>query len=453
MKRLFYFASFFLPYLFFGQESSDFKLWYDEPSGDTWENAMPIGNGRIGAMVYGNVPNEIFQLNEHTVWSGGPNRNDNPNALEALSKVRQLIFDGEYKAAEQLANEKIISKKSQGQMFQPVGNLELTFPGHENFQDYYRDLDISTATSKTSYKVSGINYTREAFVSLVDRVLVIKLSADQTGQISFTANFTSPHLEPKIESQGENQISLWGKTSDHEGVEGKIEFNALMRLKTANGLTIQTNGSINVENADSALLIVSIASNFNNYKDLSADEAQRAKAYLDAAFVKDYDVLKADHIKKYQAFFNRVVLDFGSTDASKLPTDERLANFRNRNDPSFVALYFQYGRYLLISSSQPGGQPANLQGIWNRNMKPAWDSKYTININAEMNYWPSERTNLSELHQPFLKMVQELSETGKETAKVMYGAKGWMAHHNTDIWRATGSIDGAFWGIWNGGGA
>ena len=436
-----------------GQEPSDLKLWYDEPSGEIWENALPLGNGRIGAMVYGNVPKEIFQLNEHTVWSGSPNRNDNPNALKALPEVRQLIFDGEYKAAENLANEKIISKKSQGQMFQPVGNLELTFPDHENFEDYYRDLDISNAISKTSYKVNGVNYTREAFVSLTDRVLVIKLSADQPDKISFTANFTSPHLDPKIETQANNQLSLWAKTSDHEGVEGKVEFNALMRLKTDNGNITKTDSSIKVEKANSAILMVSIATNFNSYNDLSGDEMQRSQAYLDAAFEKDYEVLKSDHIKKYQTLFNRVVLDLGSTDASKLTTDERLSNFRNTKDPSLVSLYFQYGRYLLISSSQPGGQPANLQGIWNRSMKPAWDSKYTININAEMNYWPAERTNLSELHEPFLKMVQELSETGKETAKVMYGANGWMAHHNTDIWRATGAIDGAFWGIWNGGGA
>ena len=364
-----------------------------------------------------------------------------------------MIFDGEYKAAEQLANQEIMSKKSQGQMFQPVGNLELTFPGHENFKDYYRDLDISTATSKTSYEVNGVNYTREAFVSLADRVLIIKLSADQPGKISFTANFTSPHNNPKIETQDKGQLSLWGKTSDHEGVEGKVEFNALMRLKTDNGTITSTDFSIKVEKANSAILMVSIATNFNSFNDLSSDEMQWSQAYLDAAFEKDYELLKSDHIKKYQALFNRVIIDFGTTDASKLPTDERLANFRNTKDPSFVALYFQYGRYLLISSSQPGGQPANLQGIWNRSMKPAWDSKYTININAEMNYWPAERTNLSELHEPFLKMVQELSETGKETAKVMYGAKGWMAHHNTDIWRANGAIDGAFWGIWNGGGA
>jgi alpha-L-fucosidase 2 len=453
MKKLLYCIGFLIPYLFFGQQSEDLKLWYDEPSGDTWENALPLGNGRLGAMVYGNVGTEIFQLNEHTVWSGSPNRNDNPNALEALPKVRELIFNGEYKAAEQLTNEKIITKKSHGQMFQPVGNLELSFPGHNDYEAYHRELDISKAISKTSYKIDGITYTREAFVSLADRLLIVRLAADQPGKISFTANLTTPHADSKIEVNGENQISLWGKTSDHEGVEGKVEFNALMRSKTENGKITQTDTSITIENADHAILMVSIASNFNSYQDLNGDEMKRAKAFLDAGFDKEYELLKSDHTKKYQELFNRVVLDFGSTEASKLPTDERLANFRNTKDPSFVALYFQYGRYLLISSSQPGGQPANLQGIWNHRMKPAWDSKYTININAEMNYWPAERTNLSELHEPFLKMVEELSTTGKETAKTMYGARGWMVHHNTDIWRITGPIDGAFWGIWNGGGA
>ncbi|SDF03206.1 alpha-L-fucosidase 2 [Pricia antarctica] len=452
MKTLFYHAIFFIPFLFFGQQSRDLKLWFDEPSGEVWENALPLGNGRIGAMVYGNVGTEIFQLNEHTVWSGSPNRNDNPDALEALPKVRKLIFDGEYKAAEKLADEKIISKKSNGQMFQPVGNLELTFPNHDGYEAYYRSLDIGNAISNTSYKIEGVTYSREAFVSLADRVLVIKLTADRPGKISFRADFTSPHTNQKIEVNGDHQLSLWGKTSDHEGVEGKVEFNALMRLKSENGKISQTDNSVRVENADDVVLMVSIASNFNSYLDVSGDEMQRAKEYLDTAFDKEYEQLKADHIKKYHSLFNRVQLDFGDTDASKLPTDERLANFRSTNDPSFVALYFQYGRYLLISSSQPGGQPANLQGIWNQHMKPAWDSKYTININAEMNYWPAERTNLSELHEPFLTMVQELSEAGKETAKVMYDAKGWMAHHNTDIWRITGPVDGAFWGIWNGGG-
>ena len=436
----------------FGQNANDLKLWYNTPSGSVWENALPIGNGFQGAMVYGNVEKEIFQLNEHTVWSGSPNRNDNPNALEALPEVRRLIFEGEYKAAENLANEKIITKKSHGQMFQPVGNLELTFDGHSDYTNYYRELDIENAISKTSYTVNGITYTREAFTSFPDRVMVIKLSADAPNKLSFNASFTSQHEKKELNINGSNELSLWGKTSDHEGVEGKVEFNALARIKTDGG-SISTEGdSLSIKNANSVVIFVSIASNFNNYNDISGDENERAKSYLDKAFNKDYNEMKAAHITAYQNYFNRVKLDLGSTEASKLPTDQRLENFRNTEDPSFVSLYYQFGRYLLISSSQPGGQPANLQGIWNGRMKPAWDSKYTININTEMNYWPAEKTNLSEMHEPLLKLIMELSETGKETAKVMYGADGWLAHHNTDIWRITGPIDGSFWGIWNGGG-
>ncbi|WP_417363077.1 glycosyl hydrolase family 95 catalytic domain-containing protein [Galbibacter sp.] len=436
----------------FGQQADPLRLWYDEPSGEVWENALPIGNGSIGAMIYGNVSKEIFQLNESTVWSGSPNRNHNPDALEALPKVRKLIFDKKYKAAENLANEKIVTTKSHGQMFQPVGNLELTFEGHQDFQDYSRELNIANAVSKTTYTVNGITYTREAFTSLSDRVLVIRITADQPGKVSFTADFTTPHKKQEIDIRN-HDLSLWGVTSDHEGVEGKVEFQALTRIKTINGTTSQSQNSIQVKDADSALLFVSIASNFNNYHDLSADEYLRAKTYLDQAFGKDYESLLVAHVKAYQGYFNRVSLQLGSIESSNLPTDERLKNFTNTNDPSFVSLYYQYGRYLLISSSQPGGQAANLQGIWNKSLTPPWDSKYTININTEMNYWPAEKTNLSELHEPLLDMVRELSETGKETAEVMYGARGWMAHHNTDIWRVTGAIDGAFWGIWNGGGA
>lgn len=436
----------------FGQQSDPLILWYDEPSGEEWENALPIGNGHIGAMVYGNVSNEIFQLNESTVWSGSPNSNYNPNALEALPRVRQLLFDKQYKAAENLANEKIITEKSHGQMYQPVGNLELTFEGHQNYQDYRRELNIGNAISKTTYTANGTTYTRESFTSLSDKVLIIKISADQPGKVSFSARFTSPHKKQQIGIKNKD-LSLWGVTSDHEGVQGKVEFQALARLKTKNGKISQTGNAISVQNADTATLYVSIGSNFNTYKDLSADEKMRAVKDLDHAFKQDYKSLLSKHITAYQAYFNRVSLQLGTVETSYQPTDERLKDFRKTNDPSFVSLYFQYGRYLLISSSQPGGQPANLQGIWNKSLTPPWDSKYTININAEMNYWPAEKTNLSELHEPLLKMVQELSETGKKTAKVMYGTRGWMAHHNTDIWRTTGAIDGAFWGIWNGGGA
>lgn len=450
MKKHLFNLLFFFGISMLGQEKSDLKLWYKAPSGDVWENALPIGNGFQGAMIYGNVGKEIFQLNESTVWSGSPNRNDNPLAKEALAQIRQFLFQGEYQKAEKLINETIITKKSHGQMFQPVGNLELNFPD-QKYSDYYRELDIENAVAKTMYKVNGVTFTREAFTSFADRVLVIKLSAEKPGQLSFTAGFTSEHKKQKI-TINNNEISLWGNTSDHEGVEGKVQFNALARLKVEGGNISTVDNVLKVDKADSVVIMVSISSNFVNYNDVSGDENKLAQSYLDKAFVKNYDKMKIAHIAAYQKYFNRVKLDLGTTEQAKLPTNERLSNFRNVSDPSFVTLYYQYGRYLLISSSQPGGQAANLQGIWNRSMTPAWDSKYTININTEMNYWPAEKTNLSEMHEPLLKMIQELSETGQETAKVMYGARGWMAHHNTDIWRINGAVDGATWGVWNAGG-
>ncbi|MBL0327495.1 MAG: glycoside hydrolase family 95 protein [Cytophagaceae bacterium] len=432
--------------------AQNLKLWYKQPAGKVWENALPIGNGFQGAMIYGNVEKEIIQLNEHTVWSGSPNRNDNPKSLENLSKIRNLIFEGNHKEAEKLANDYIITKKSHGQKFEPVGSLNLTFPGHENYKDYYRELDIEKAISKTTYTIDGVKYTREAFASLADRVIVVKISSDKPGKLSFTANYSTPQKKFKVFTSNSNELNITGTTSDHETVKGMVEYKGISKIKSEGGSISATDSSLVIKDASSATIIIAIVTNFNNYQDLSGDEEKRAGNTMNKAFPKPYTTLRNSHISAYKKYFDRVKIDLGDSPASKLPTDERLKNFRNTNDPQMVALYYQYGRYLLISSSQPGGQPANLQGIWNHRINPPWDSKYTININAEMNYWPAEKTNLSELHEPFLKMVKELSETGKETAKSMYGARGWMAHHNTDIWRATGAIDGAFWGMWTAGG-
>ncbi len=452
MKSFFTFCLLIVSYLGFSQDSKSLKLWYNKPSGKTWENALPIGNGRLGAMVYGNVEKETIQLNEHTVWSGSPNRNDNPEALAALPEIRQLIFDGKQKDAERLANKVIITKKSHGQMFQPVGNLHLTFEGHENYTDYYRELDIERAVAKTTYTVNGVKYTREILASFPDRVIVMQLTASKPNSLSFIAFYATLHKKRAINTVAPNELTLSGTTSDHEGVKGMVNFKGISRIKTVGGNVTVNDSSITVKGATAATIYISIATNFNSYKDLSGDENARATAYLNKAYPKSFAAILPSHITAYQKYFNRVRLDLGTTEAAKLPTDERLKNFRTTNDPHMVTLYYQFGRYLLISSSQPGSQPANLQGIWNNRMNPPWDSKYTININAQMNYWPAEKTNLAELHEPFLKMVKELSETGQETARVMYGAKGWMAHHNTDIWRATGAIDGAFWGMWTGGG-
>ena len=435
----------------FSQQKTSLKLWYKQPSGKVWENALPLGNGRLGAMIYGNVENEIIQLNEHTVWSGSPNRNDNPEALAALAEIRKMIFEGNHKEAEKLANKAIISKKSQGQMFQPVGNLNLSFDGHEKYSNYYRELDIEKAIAKTTYVVEDVTFTRETFASLADRVIVMKISANKSGKLAFIANYTSLH-QKKSFTVNQNDLKISGTTSDQDGIKGLVEFMGITHIKLDGGTLSKTDTSLIVKGANAATIFISIASNFNNYNDVTGDEEKRAAVYLNNAFGKTYEHLKATHIAVYQKYFNRVKINLGSSAAIKLPTDERLNNFRNTNDPQMVALYYQFGRYLLISSSQPGGQAANLQGIWNNKLSPPWDSKYTININAEMNYWPAEKTNLSELHEPFLQMVKDLSITGQKTAKDMYGARGWMAHHNTDIWRATGAIDGAFWGMWTAGG-
>ena len=436
----------------YSQDQADLKLWYNRPSGETWENALPIGNGRLGAMIFGNVDQEIIQLNEHTVWSGSPNRNDNPDALAALPEIRKLIFEGKQKEAEILASKTIQTKKSNGQMFQPVGSLNLHFEGHDNYTDYYRELDIERAVTKTSYTTGEVTYTREALASFPDQVIVMRLTANKGESISFTASFSTPQPNASIKTTPEKELTIAGTTPDHEGVKGMVRFKGIARIKPEGGTITANDTALVVKGADAATIYISIATNFNNYQDISGDENERAASYLQEAYPKSYAAILKNHVPAYQKYFNRVSLDLGVTEAAKLPTDERLRNFRSADDPHLVTLYYQYGRYLLISSSQPGGQPANLQGIWNAHLNPPWDSKYTININAEMNYWPAEKTNLAELHEPFLRMVKEMSEAGQETARVMYGARGWMAHHNTDIWRITGPVDAIFWGIWSGGG-
>ena len=433
-------------------KKTDLKLWYKQPAGKVWESAIPLGNGRLGAMVYGNVETETIQLNEHTVWSGSPNRNDNPLALDSLNRIRQLIFEGKQKDAERLANKVIVSKKSQGQMFEPVGSLRLAFVGHENYSDYYRDLDLENAIATTKYKVGEVTYTRQVITSFPDRVVAIHLTASKKNSLSFTASYSTPQPKVKFSTLASGELILSGTTIDHEGVEGKVKFESIAKIIPSGGYFSNTDSTIVVENANEVTIYLSIATNFNSYKDISGNETERANYHLDKVSSKKFDNVLKGHIAAYQKYFNRVKIDLGNAKTFNLPTDQRLKNFDSANDPSFVALYYQYGRYLLISSSQPGGQPANLQGIWNNSINPPWDSKYTININTEMNYWPAEKTNLAELHEPLLDMIKELSITGQKTAKDMYGARGWMAHHNTDIWRITGSVDGAFWGAWSNGG-
>lgn len=435
----------------FCQQNSFLKLWYNKPAAK-WVEALPLGNGRLSAMVFGNPAQEKIQLNENTVWAGSPYRNDNPNAKASLPAIRKLIFDGKFKEAQDLAEKDVITKIAHGMPYQSVGNLILTFPGHENFSNYYRELDIERAVATTKYSTNGIHFTREVFASFRDQVIIIRLTANQPGQIKFFASMETDHLSKSI-SVDKNVIILSGKTSDHEGIEGKVKFAALAKIITDGGKISSDGNNLSVGNANSATVYISIATNFVNYNNLGADEQKRAKSFIEKAIAKKYNDALSAHISKYQKYFKRVSLDLGITDAVNESTIERIKKFSTGNDPQLASLYFQFGRYLLISSSQPGGQPANLQGIWNESLKPAWDSKYTVNINTEMNYWSSEITNLMEMNEPLIQMIKELSVTGKRTAEDMYGCKGWVLHHNTDIWRINGPVDGAYWGLWPSGGA
>jgi alpha-L-fucosidase 2 len=442
----------------FAQQTGSLKLWYKKPAGNIWTDALPVGNGRLGAMVYGNPEHEIIKLNESSVWSGGPNRNDNPNALAALPEVRKLIFEGKHAEAQKLAAEKIESKKTNGMMYQPVGNLNLTFPGHDSFTDYYRELDLEKATTTTSYTAGGVRYTRQVFASVPDQVIAIRLTADKPGKLSFTSFLNSPQKgERKTDKSGKLVFS--GISGDREGIKGQVAFNAHVKVINEGGQLSSTDTSVVVNKANSVTIYVSIGTNFVDYKTLTANPTAKADLYLNKAIDRPFNKILADHVIAYKKYFDRVKIDLGNTEAAKLPTDERIEKFASGNDPQLVSLYFQFGRYLLISASQPGqngisiGQPANLQGLWNQEMTPPWGSKYTININTEMNYWPAEVANLTEMHEPLIQMVKELSETGKETAKAMYGANGWLAHHNTDLWRITGPVDPIFYAMWPMGGA
>nr|AEP84398.1 glycoside hydrolase family protein [bacterium enrichment culture clone g13] len=451
MKSLsgYFLMGFYLSSLSLFSTAVEQKLWYEQPA-KQWEESLPLGNGRLGAMVYGDVLSDNIQLNENTFWAGGPHNNLNPAALNALPEIRRLITVGDYLAAEKLAAKTIASQGSNGMPYQTAGNLRLEFSEHKNYNHYYRDLDIGSAVATTRYRVNDVVYTREVFSSFVDQVIVVKLTASKRGQLSFDAYMSHPSAMV-FSREDANTLLMQGQSMDHEGIKGQVRLASLVNISTIGGSINQRDNRITVKNADSALILVSMATNFVNYKDVSANALARARHYMAQAknnFANDhYELRKQAHSNFYKNYFDRVILNLGKSEFSKESTDQRIALFSGRHDPELASLYFQFGRYLLISSSQPGGQPANLQGLWNHRQDPPWDSKYTLNINAEMNYWPAEITNLSELHEPLITMTKELSITGQESAKTMYGARGWMAHHNTDIWRITGGVDYT-WGSW-----
>ena len=426
-------------------------LWYDKP-GTQWVEALPIGNGRLGAMIFGGVASERLQLNEDTLYAGGPYDPNNREALQSLPAARQLILAGKFKEASDLIGQKMMAHPIKQMPYEPVGDLSLEFAGHTEVSNYRRELDLDSAIVKVSYAAGGVNFTREVFSSPIDQVIVWRVAADRRNKINFTATFTTPQ-QATVATESNDTLVLRGVNGEAFGIKGALKFQAQARVIADAGRASADSGKIVVSGADTALILIAVATSYKNYKDVSGDPDALVRAYLKRAGSRSFVSMRREHVREHQRLFRRVSLEVGVTEAANLPTDQRPARFLEGADPHLPALYFQYGRYLLISSSRPGTQPANLQGLWNDLMTPPWESKYTININTEMNYWPVETTNLSECHEPLLRMAGELVENGSRTAQIQYGARGWVCHHNTDLWRQTAPIDGPLWGFWPTGGA
>ncbi|MDO5447466.1 MAG: glycoside hydrolase family 95 protein [Prevotellaceae bacterium] len=421
-------------------------LWYDKPA-STWTEALPIGNGRLGGMVFGDASVDRIQLNEETIWTGRPNNNANPEAREWLPKLREMIWNGEYKKAQDLATVHVQSNTNHGMAYQPFGDLYISFPGQTDVRRYYRELSLDSARAIVQYTENGVNFKREYISSLSDNVIAVHLTASRAGMITCNACMTTPHPDAKIYTEG-NEIVVGGISSNLEGVKGKVAFTGRATAKVIGGKVRCENGVITISGADEATIYVSIATNFRNFYDISGDSEAKSEQILADALKNDYADMKRRHVEKYKSYFDRVSLNLGENRYAHLTTDQRVRLFKQNKDTHLAALYFQFGRYLLICSSQPGCQPPTLQGIWNDKMFPSWDSKYTTNINLEMNYWPAEVCNLSDLTQPLFSLIKDISVTGNRTARIMYDADGWVLHHNTDIWRVTGAIDKATSGNW-----
>ncbi|MFT4089131.1 MAG: glycoside hydrolase family 95 protein [Asticcacaulis sp.] len=432
-------------------KAGDLTLWYKAPAA-VWTEALPLGNGRLGVMVYGGVARERLQISEDTLYAGAPYQPANPDALAALPEVRKLIFGGKYLEAQELVRAKMMGNPIRQVSYQTVGEISLIFSASSNASDYRRELDLTRAVSTVTYRREGVNYKRETFVSPIDQVMVTRLTADKPGSISFQLGFETP-MNAKVSIESPQEIVLSGRNSPHAGQDGALRFENRVRVVARGGQQSAGTDEIAVAAADEVLIYAAAATNYVNFRDVSGDPTAITKRQISGAMARSYAQMLADHIAAHQVLFNRVSVDFGRTTFADLPTNERIAKSQTQDDPALAMLYFQFGRYLLISCSRPGTQPANLQGIWNDRPSAPWGGKYTININTEMNYWPAEPTNLPELVEPLIEMVRDISVTGAETAKTMYGARGWVTHHNTDLWRATAPIDSAFFGTWPTGGA
>ena len=445
MKRIL--TTLLCAYIALTMQAQQHQLWYDKPASH-WLQALPIGNSHLGAMVYGGTDIEEIQLNEETFWSGSPHNNNSTEARAHLQEVRDSIFAGKEEGAHAILD-KYFFKGPHGMRFLPLGSLKMNFHTSGETSDYRRSLDLSTAMATTRYRIGDVTYERTCFASQADHVIIVHLKASQRGALSFTITFDSP-LVATSHVDG-HQLAALVQGVEQEGIPAGLQAECRVGVKT-DGEVIDSKESMNVRNATSATLYIAAATNYVNYHDVSGNPTRKNIQTLAAIGDKNILRLAEDHLKKYQEQYNRVSLSLPKSGNENLTTDQRLATF-DGTDLDMVSLMMQYGRYLLISSSQPGGQAANLQGVWNNKVNAPWDSKYTININAEMNYWPALVGNLAETQEPFFSMIKDLSETGTKTAQEMYGCNGWVAHHNTDLWRIAGPVDGTTWGMFPTGGA
>jgi alpha-L-fucosidase 2 len=422
-------------------------LWYKQPA-QKWVEALPIGNGRLGGMIFGGITSEHLQFNENTLWTGHPHEYQHEGAAKFLPQIRQLLWDGKQKEAEELAMKEFMSVPLRQKAYQPFGDILLSFPDHTNASNYRRELDLDSAVAKISYEAGGVTYERETFASYPDQAIVWRVSASKPGKLNFTTAMSSPHESAHVVTHGSNQLVLRGKVE-----EGGVTFESQLQIATDGGKVSSSGTNITVTSANSTTIILAAATSLKNYKDISADPGERCNNDLKTVVRKSFDALLKAHVVDHQQLFRRAHLDLGKTDSANLPTDERLKRVSKEPDPNLAALYFNFGRYLLIASSRPGSQPANLQGLWNDQLKPPWDSKWTVNINTEMNYWPAEVCNLTECNEPLFDLIEDCVATGRKTAEAHYAARGWVLHHNTDIWRGTAPINAANHGTWVTGGA
>ncbi len=443
------------------KNSEDMLLWYDQPAGNAWLDGLFIGNGYMGGNVFGRIQNERIALNESTFWSGRPHDYNNPDAYKYFEKIKDLVFADKFREAEQLANEHFYGIPAAQQAYMPIGDLLLNFNlTGDSITDYYRELNMETGIVKITYTEGNVKMTREVFMSYPDRVMVMKISANKPGKISLEAKLDSPFLDET--SSGDGQLTMkgtWKYLPDSVSwliakVEGTGQrFQTSLVAIPEKGTLESTDSSLIVKKANSVTFILTIATSFINYRDINGDPAAKCDKIMAGVSGKEYKELKETHLNDLSSLMGRVHLTLGDPIMNERPINERLTDLKNgMSDPNLLAKIFQFGRYILATSSRPGSEPANLQGRWNESLLPNWGSKYTININTEMNYWPAEVTNLSECHTPLFNMIKDLAENGAITAKTYYNANGWVAHHNTDLWRGTAPVDAARYGMWPVGG-